>query len=125
MTIRFFILQAHYRSTVDFSNEALQASKKGLERLMDAAKELDRIAPEASGKQSDLGTEFATTLAEKCYAALDDDLNSPIVISHLFDACRVINQLADKKQSISAEGLDALRRVFRTFAFDLLGLKEE
>ncbi len=122
MTIRFFILQAHYRSTVDFSNDALQASKKGLDRLMDAIKELSRIEAVANGA---LTADYAAEVEKKCYAALDDDLNSPIVISHLFDACRTINQLADKKQTITSEGLAELTRVFRTFAFDILGLKEE
>ncbi len=122
MTIRFFILQAHYRSTVDFSNEALQASTKGLERLMDAIRQLERITPEAAGA---LGTDYADEVAKKCYEAMDDDFNSPIVISHLFDACRTVNQLVDHKQTITAEGLDALRRVMRTFAFDILGLREE
>ncbi|MDY4059610.1 MAG: cysteine--tRNA ligase [Alloprevotella sp.] len=122
MTIRFFILQAHYRSTVDFSNEALQASQKGLDRLMDAIAALDRIEATATGV---LGEEFAAELEAKCYAALDDDLNSPIVISHLFDATRTVNQLADRQQTITPEGLEALRRVFRTFAFDILGLQPE
>ena len=122
MTIRFFILQAHYRSTVDFSNEALQASKKGLDRLMEAISQLDRIEAVATGS---LGAEFAAQLEEKCYAALDDDFNSPIAISHLFDACRTINQLADKKQTITPEGLEALKRVFSVFAFDILGLTAE
>ena len=121
MTIRFFILQAHYRSTVDFSNEALQASKKGLDRLMEGVAQLERIEAAATG----LGKEYAEEVANKCYAALDDDLNSPIVISHLFDACRTINQLADKKQTITAEGLEALKQVFHTFAFDILGLRAE
>ncbi|MBR2862576.1 MAG: cysteine--tRNA ligase [Bacteroidaceae bacterium] len=122
MIIRFFILQAHYRSTVDFSNEALQASKKGLDRLMEAISQLDRIEAVAAGN---LGAEFAAQLEEKCYAALDDDFNSPIVISHLFDACRTVNQLADKKQTITPEGLEALKRVFSVFAFDILGLTAE
>ena len=122
MTIRFFILQAHYRSTVDFSNEALQASEKGLARLLEANARLDGIVPAAEGT---VGSQQVKELEEKCYAALDDDFNSPIVISHLFDACRVINQLADKKATVTAEALEELRRVFRTFAFDLLGLRAE
>ncbi len=122
MTIRFFILQAHYRSTVDFSNEALQASKKGLDRLMEAIAQLDRIEASAGGE---LTAAYAEELEKKCYAALDDDFNTPIVISHLFDACRTVNQLADKKQSITPEGLEALRKVFHTFAFDILGLQAE
>ena len=122
MTIRFFILQAHYRSTVDFSNEALQASQRGLERLMDAAAQLERIE---AGAKGEIGTDVADELAAKCYEAMNDDLNSPIVISHLFDACRTINRLADKQATITTEGLDALKRVFHTFAFDILGLRQE
>ena len=122
MTIRFFILQAHYRSTLDFGNEALQASKKGLDRLMDAVRQLSRIAPSAQGN---LTEEYAATLEQKCYDAMNDDLNSPIVISHLFDACRTINTLADGKESITAAGLEALVKVFHTFCFDILGLAQE
>ena len=122
MTIRFFILQAHYRSTVDFSNEALQAAKKGLDRLLQAIKELDRIE---GSKDGAVKMDFVNELQEKCYAALNDDLNSPILISHLFDACRVINQIVDKKQTIAADALDALRTLFHTFAFDILGLTSE
>ncbi len=122
MTIRFFILQAHYRSTVDFSNEALQAAKKGLDRLLQAIKELDRI--EAS-KDGAVKMDFVEELQQKCYEALNDDLNSPILISHLFDACRVINQIVDKKQTIVADALEALRTLFHTFAFDILGLTSE
>lgn len=122
MTIRFFILQAHYRSTVDFSNEALQASKKGLDRLMEGITQLERVEPKADGK---LTPAFANELQAKCYAALDDDFNSPIVISHLFDACRVINQLADRKETATAEALAALKEVMHRFAFDILGLRTE
>lgn len=122
MTIRFFILQAHYRSTVDFSNEALQASKKGLDRLMEGIAQLERIEPKADGN---LTPAFAEELKAKCYGALDDDFNSPIVISHLFDACRVINQLADHKETATAEALAALREVMHCFAFEILGLRAE
>ena len=122
MTIRFFILQAHYRSTVDFSNEALQASHKGLERLMEAVAALERIQPTADGQ---LGKDFALGVETKCYDAMDDDLNSPIVISHLFDACRTVNQLVDKTTTITPEGLEELRRVMHLFAFDILGLRAE
>ena len=122
MTIRFFILQAHYRSTVDFGNEALQASEKGLSRLMEGLANLGRIEPSAQGT---VGTDFAEKLEKDCYAAMDDDLNSPIVISHLFDACRTINSIVDHKATITSEGLEQLTRVFRTFVLDILGLKEE
>ena len=123
MTIRFFILQAHYRSTVDFSNEALQASEKGLARLMEGVANLKRIVP-ADGEGS-VGMAYVDELRTKCYEAMNDDLNSPIVISHLFDACRVINSVIDRKATIGREALEALADVFRTFAFDILGLKEE
>ena len=122
MTIRFFILQAQYRSTVDFSNEALQASKKGFDRLMDAVTQLNRIEAVTNGK---LTEEYANKLQTKCYEAMDDDFNSPIVISHLFEACRIINQLVDKKETITPAGLEALKQVVNTFVFDILGLKSE
>ncbi len=119
MTIRFFILQAHYRSTVDFSNEALQAAEKGLERLMDALKTLDQITP------SDKTTVNVGDLMEKCYQAMDDDLNTPIVIANLFDASRAINSLSMGRESITKEDLDQLRSTFHLFCFDILGLKKD
>lgn len=122
MTIRFFILQAHYRSTVDFGNEALQASRKGMERLLDAIKTLDRISPINDGN---IKIDFATNLEKKCYEAMDDDLNTPIVISHLFEACRIINQLADKADTITPDALEKVKEVFSTFCFDIMGLKAE
>ena len=122
MTIRFFILQAHYRSTVDFSNEALKASSKGLERLFDAVKQLDRITPVVDGQ---IDRAYVDQLATKCYDAMDDDLNTPIVISHLFEACRVINQLADKQNTITPDALTELKKVLYTFSFDILGLRME
>ena len=128
MTIRFFILQAHYRSTLDFSNDALLASQKGLERLMDALRAFDRITPVAEGeapKGEVVTAEWVADLRQRCYDAMDDDLNSPIVISYLFEACRTINSLADGKMAIAAETLAALREVFHTFCFDILGLTAE
>ena len=122
MTIRFFILQAHYRSTVDFSNEALQASQKGLERLMEAFAQIERVEPTEGGALTEA---YAEELKQKCYEALDDDFNSPIVISHLFDACRTINQLVDRKQTITPSGLEALRQTLNVFVHDILGLRTE
>ena len=122
MTIRFFILQAHYRSPVDFSNEALKASRKGLERLIDGLTQLDRVQATPGGT---LTADYAATLQQKCYDAMNDDFNTPIVISHLFEACHTVNQLADGKATVTAEGLDALRRVFNTFFSDILGLRTE
>ncbi len=119
MTIRFFILQAHYRSTVDFSNEALQAAEKGLQRLMDAARLLDKLVP------SDTTTADVAGFGDKCRAAMDDDLNSPVVIAHLFDAAKAINSIHAGTAAITAADLDELKSVFRTYAFDLLGLRDE
>ena len=119
MTIRFFILQAHYRSTVDFGNEALQASEKGLTRLLEAWDNLSRIAPAESSSVD------VTGLRAKCYEAMNDDLNTPIVISHLFDAARIINQAIDKKATLSAAHLAELKEVFTIFLFDILGLQAQ
>jgi cysteinyl-tRNA synthetase len=119
MTIRFFILQAHYRSTVDFSNDALQASEKGLQRLMDALVTLESIS---AGNET---TVDVSSLRSKCYDAMNDDMNTALVISHLFDASRAINQIADKKATITAADLDELKATFKLFMYDILGLKEE
>ena len=117
MTIRFFILQAHYRSTVDFSNEALLASQKGLERLEEACARLARLTPSATTTVDIQG------LRQRCEEAIADDLNTPIVISHLFDAAKAINTIHDGKATISADDLDELRSVFHTFVEDILGLR--
>ena len=119
MTIRFFILQAHYRSTVDFSNDALKASEKGLARLLDAYASLMKLKPSATS------TVDLKDLRQKCYDALNDDLNTPIVISSLFDASRTINSIKDGKDTISEADLKDLQDVFHLFVFDLLGLKDE
>lgn len=119
MTIRFFMLQAQYRSTLDFSNEALQAADKGLARLMAANRQLDRIKPSAtSSVRVDL-------LKEKVYEALNDDLNSPVAIAVLFDWVRQINLLAEGKETISESDLHELKSFFRTVIFDILGLVDE
>ena len=125
MTIRFFILQAHYRSTVDFSNEALKAAEKGLERLLDAYDALKRITSQPTdGKLPEVKMEFVDELRKKCYEAMDDDFSTPNVISNLFDATRTINSIADKKATIAEDTLKELTSVFETFAFDILGLKK-
>ncbi len=126
MTIRFFILQAQYRSTVDFSNEALQASEKGLARLMDAVSALNKIVPVSSpdNSSSQISTEIKT-LREKCYEAMNDDLNSPIVIAHLFDGAKLINNIIAGNETINSEDLKSLKETFQLFCFEILGLKEE
>ncbi len=119
MTIRFFILQAHYRSTIDFSNEALQASEKGLERLMTAVKTLEELTA------SDSSTVDVAALKDKCFIALSDDLNSPIAIAHLFDGVKMINSVKAGNEKISAADLDDLKSFYKAMVFDILGLKEE
>ncbi|MFW6310266.1 MAG: cysteine--tRNA ligase [Prolixibacteraceae bacterium] len=119
MTIRFFILQAHYRSTIDFSNEALQASEKGLERLMTAVETLENLP---ASKES---TVDIVRLKEECFAALNDDLNSPVAIAHLFDGVKMINSVRDGKAKISAVDLVELKSFFHSLVFDILGLKPE
>jgi len=119
MTIRFFILQAHYRSTIDFSNEALQASEKGLERLMTAVNTLeDLVASEKS-------TVDISSLKEKCFTALNDDINSPIAIAHLFDGVKMINSVKAGNEKISTEDLVDLKSFYNSMVFDILGFKEE
>ncbi len=117
MTIRFFMLQAHYRSTLDFSNEALQAAEKGLDRLLKA---VDTIGKIKTAKES---TVSINEMIEKAYAAMDDDFNSPIAISQLFDGVRIINSLADEKESINGSDLAKLNKFYQEFVFDILGLQ--
>jgi len=117
--VRFFILQAHYRSPLDFSNEALQASEKGFQRLMKSIVTLEKLVPSTSSTVDIPG------LQAKCYEAMNDDLNSPILIAHLFDASRIINSAFDKKESLTAEDIGLLRSVLHTFVFDILGLLPE
>jgi cysteinyl-tRNA synthetase len=119
MTIRFFILQAHYRSTVDFSSEALVASEKGLSRLMEGYARLQKLTA------SDITDVEVKGLRERCEEALLDDLNTPIVISHLFDAVKNINSIADGKAKINAADLQELKNVFNLYVEQLLGLQSE
>ena len=121
MTIRFFILQAQYRSTVDFSNEALQASEKALDRMLEGWR---RVADLKGTNTSTVTAEIAD-LEQKCYDALNDDLNTPIVIAHLFEAVGIINRVADGHATATAADIDALKALFQTFLFDILGMRPE
>lgn len=123
MTIRFFILSAHYRSTVDFSNDALKASEKGLERLMNGLSDLDRVP--VSDTCDEVTDRFVKQLRQRCYDAMNDDFQTQLVISYLFEACHVVNTLLDHKAHICADCLKELSETMRLFAFDLLGLKPE
>ncbi|MCQ2200499.1 MAG: cysteine--tRNA ligase [Bacteroidales bacterium] len=119
MTIRFFILQAHYRSTVDFSNDALQAAEKGFERLTDAYARLMKIKPSAESTVDVKG------LRTRCEEAMEEDLSTPLVISNLFEASKAINAVTDGKATISEEDLAEVKDVFKVFAIDVLGLQLE
>ena len=123
MTIRFFILSAHYRGTVDFSNEALQAAEKGYERLMNGIEDLARIQPSATSDENT--KKFVAELRQKCYDAMNDDLMTPAVISNLFEACHLVNTIVDHKAQISADDLQELTDTMKLFAFDILGLQNE
>lgn len=119
MTIRFFVLQAHYRGTLDFSNEALQAAEKGLERLLTAVEKLDKI------KVSDTSSIPVEALEKSCYEAMNDDLNSPVLLASLFEGVKYINLLLEGSESIDTPGLETLKRVMHTFVYGILGLKSE
>ena len=119
MVIRFFILQAHYRSTVDFSSEALEAAEKGLQRINEAYARLLKIQPAVASTIDVKG------LRERCEEAMSDDLQSATVISHLFDSAKAINTVADGKATLTKEDLDELKDAWKTFAIDILGLRLE
>lgn len=119
MAVRFFMMQTHYRSTLDFSNEALQASEKGYARLLAATKTLLGL------KASATSTYNVKELEKNCYDAMNDDFNTPILVAHLFDAVRVINSVNDGKESLNAEDLALLQKLMNAFVFDVLGLKDE
>lgn len=119
MCVRFFMMQTHYRSTLDFSDEALQASEKGFERLMESYRTLLGLT---AGKGS---ADDINALREKCYEAMNDDFNTPVLISHLFEAVRIINTANDKKIDLSAEQLEILKTLYQHFIIDVMGLKLE
>ncbi|WP_417289820.1 cysteine--tRNA ligase [Corallibacter sp.] len=113
---RFFMLQAHYRSILDFTNDGLLASEKGFYRLMDAINSLDDIKTSASSNID------IDAWKQKCYDAMNDDFNSPILIANLFEAVKYINQLKEGKANISESDLETLKATIQTFVFDILGL---
>ncbi|RZM27096.1 MAG: cysteine--tRNA ligase [Pedobacter sp.] len=119
MTVKFFMLQAHYRSTLDFSNEALDASEKGFRRLMTAVDLLDKLS---ASEKSDFEIE---PIYQNCVKAMNDDFNSPVVIAELFEAVRMINTIHDGKAAISALELDMLKKLMNDFVFEVFGLKDE
>ena len=151
MTVRFFILQAHYRSTLDFSNDALQAAEKGLKRILLAAKDLREMAAKAGVRSEVVGTEghradalvygelLDSTAPEGCpattdtvkavfdgvYEALCDDLGTPVALSHLFEAVRIINAAKAGELTLSEGDLQTLVRLFDDIVFGVLGLRDD
>ncbi|GAB3909865.1 cysteine--tRNA ligase [Mucilaginibacter boryungensis] len=119
MATRFFMLQAHYRSTLDFGNEAMEASEKGFKRLMNAFGLLDGLKASATNE-----TDIAA-LRQRCYEAMNDDFNSPVLIAELFEASRIINSIHDGKLNIDAANLQLLKDTMNSFVLDVLGLKAE
>ena len=119
MTVKFFMLQAHYRSTLDFSNDALDASEKGFRRLMNSLSLLDKLVP------ADTGEFDIETIKQNCVKAMNDDFNSPVVIAELFEAARIINTVYDGKGNITAKELEVLKQLMQEFVYDIFGLKDE
>jgi cysteinyl-tRNA synthetase len=119
MTVRFFMLQANYRSTLDFSNDAMEASEKGFKRLMNSFALLNEL-------KASVTTEVEIkSLSNRCYEAMNDDFNSPVLIAELFEASRIINSVYDGKLKIDVENLDQLKQLMQSFVVDVLGLKDE
>jgi cysteinyl-tRNA synthetase len=119
MTVRFFMLQCHYASTLDFSNAAMQAAEKGLERLMAAMDTLEKLKPGASDGADILALE------QRCYAAMNDDLNTPVMVAELFEGVRIINSVHDGKLALTDASIERLQSLYTTMVSEVLGLKRE
>ncbi len=119
MTIRFFILQGQYRSTLDFSSGALEASEKGMKRLFNAYSLIPKI------KVSEGKFHSIDPLRKNCYAAMNDDFNSAIVIAELFEAARILNSTFNGLENISTTELEEIKQLYDTFLFSILGMKLE
>ncbi len=117
MTIRFFILQAHYRGTVDFSNEALKSAETALGRMLDGYRRLQEL------KASETSTIDVSDLEKRAYEAMDDDLNTPVLIGVLFDAVRLINRVKDHTATATQADIDVLRKFMDTFLVEILGIR--
>ncbi len=116
---RFFMLQAHYRSVLDFTNDGIEASEKGYIKLIEAVNNLAKIE---TGKTSSINV---NSWKQKCYDAMNDDFNSPILIANLFEAVKYINLLIEKKETISAEDFEIFKTTIHSFVFDVLGLQND
>jgi len=119
MVVRFFILQAHYRSTLDLSNDALLAAEKGFQKLLTAMETLENL------KSSDSSSVKVKEVMNKCFDAMNDDFNTPVLIANLFDAVKLINSCNDGKETISSKDLEKLQKDMNMFVFEVLGLKAE
>lgn len=119
MTVRFFMLQGHYASTLDFSNEALQAAEKGMKRMTSAMENLSKLPSSATSDENIIAWKDA------CYAAMNDDFNTPILISQLFEGVRIINSVKDGQIKLTSEDIALLKSTFEAFFFEVLGLKVE
>ena len=119
MTVRFFILQAHYRSPLNFSNDALQAAEKGLSKLLNALTTLKSL------KASNESTVDIKALEKNCYKAMNDDFNTPILIAHLFEAVRIVNSAKSGFEQLKKEDIVQLSQLFDTFIFNVLGLQDD
>ncbi|MFM7078405.1 MAG: cysteine--tRNA ligase [Bacteroidota bacterium] len=119
MKVRFFILQTQYRSTLDFSNDALQAAEKGLQRLLNAYDAIGKIIPSANNS-SDI-----TTIANSCKDAMNDDVNTAIVIAQLFELTRIVNSAVAGTETLNADGIAQAKNIFDTYLFGILGIKHE
>lgn len=119
MTIRFFILQAHYRGTVDFSNEALKGSERALQRMLEGYKRLSELTASAESTV-DVGA-----VANACREAMDDDLNTPVTLAALFEGVRIVNQIKDGHAKATAADIEQLKQTFDTYLVDILGIRPE
>jgi cysteinyl-tRNA synthetase len=119
MTVRFFMLQCHYGSTLDFSNDALRAAEKGYTRLMDAIRTLEKA------EASDNSTINVDRLRADCQASMDDDFNTPVLISVLFEAAKTANQLQSGQAKATSADLENLKQLFEDYAFEVLGFRKE
>jgi cysteinyl-tRNA synthetase len=119
MTIRFFFLQAHYSSTLDFTNEAMQAAEKGFRRMLAAVDSISKIKP------SSKSTWNVTDFEKKCLQAMDDDFNCPILIATLFDGVVQINRAVEENETLTAGDIEKVKTIYHSFLFDILGLQNE
>ncbi len=123
MTVRFFILQAHYRGTLDFSNSALQAAEKGLKRLMQAVKDADSL--KETEKSSDGLAQEIAKIREDIFTALCDDMNTPIALSYIYELVKIVNNIKEGRLSVAKHEKDAIKSLFKEVVIDILGLIDE